>query len=127
MYVQLTIRESRVDVQRDAHLEHGDINFSAGPDRAWLNHRFVDQHGRADSEAAALWLIDSPEVAELLTRTLDAVPRLLVGESAGWEVICITDGLLTRRADISLDKAVLLLQALAPQNVLDYQTHVFGA
>lgn len=126
MYVQLTIRDTRIDVQRDIHLDRGDIDFSAGPDRAWLNHRFVNHGGLADSEAAAIWLIDSPETAGLLAKTLDAVPRLVVGERAGWEVICITDGRLTRRADIGLDQAVLLLQALAAQNLLDYQAHVFG-
>lgn len=33
MYVQLTIRDTRIDVQRDIHLDRGDIDFSAGPDK----------------------------------------------------------------------------------------------
>ncbi|MCY1435604.1 hypothetical protein D9M71_517050 [compost metagenome] len=114
-------------MQRDVHLERSDIIYSEGPDRAWLHHHFTNHRGQADREAAALWVLESPETTQLLATGLGAPKRFMSGEASAWEIVWIAEGQIARRTRIGLDQAVYLLQALAAQNVLDYHAHLFGA
>lgn len=119
---------SLVDVQLDAHLANGDINFAVGPDRAWLEFTSTDAHGRAMVEAAALWLIDTDEAVNALARGLGApIPAKGATSTSGWRVTWIVGGQIAKRAAVTFDQAIFLIEALAAHNLLDYETHLFRA
>jgi len=112
-------RSLSFDVQKDVHLERGEVLVSGGPDRAYL--RLV-----GSEELVALWEIDSPE-------SLGAVEAALVAplpdgsEGRPFNLSVIRDGrLVVRRQPIGVDVAMWLLGVMAAENCLDYAAQVFG-
>lgn len=112
-------REPRFDIQKDVHLERGEVVYSEGPDRAYLRLA-------GSEELIALWEIDTPDAGSAIAAALGA------GLPAGSEVrpfdlSWVRNGQLavSRRA-IGADVAMWLFEALAAENCLDYAAHVFG-
>lgn len=126
MDVLITTRDARVDVQRDTDLIQGMVGFSEGPDRAWLQHTYIDTCERKTTEVAALWLIESTIASRTLASALGAPVSKSPFDPGAWRVDWIIDGRVARSGRLSLDQAVFLIQMLADQNILDYPTHLFG-
>lgn len=122
----LTVRDSNIDVQGDAYLASGAVTVADGPDRAWLQYTNTKSQGNELVEDAALWLLDTRHAVDTLARCLGAPTKGGVVD-AGWRVTWIVDGQVVRRALVSFDQAIFLIEALAPQNLLDYDAHLFGA
>lgn len=127
MNVLISLRDDCVDVQGDTDLMQGRTVFCEGPNRAWLEYTNTNAQGHASAEVAALWLLDTVETASALACVL-GVPEPYKGLAGAncWRVTWIVNGQIARRATLSLDRAVFLIQALADQNLLDYETHLFG-
>lgn len=121
-----------IDPQTDCHLERGDRDYVAGPDRAYL---FLcvpsppDSYGRVVvvEETVALWRVDTPVAAERLAAGLGA-PDPTPCSATPFELTWIRNGqVAVRRKAIGADRALWLIHALKSEDLLDYQTRVFGA
>ncbi|HJW23771.1 MAG TPA: hypothetical protein VJ576_02645 [Rhodocyclaceae bacterium] len=119
------------DIQADSHLERGDVDFVDGPDRAYLylpyrcpgsgNTNGID----AGKELLAIWRVDSA-AAELLATAIGA-PIPIGSKIKPFELTWICAGkIAVKRQPIGADAAMWLIHALASENLLDYQAHLFG-
>lgn len=128
----LSTDELAFDVQTDTDLEHGNIIFSEGPDRAYLYLCAASAAAGGDpaekigGELLALWRVDSVEASMALAAGLGAaLPSAKT--TLPFEVSWIRGGMLAlKRKRISADAAMWLLHGLAAKNLLQYTAHLFG-
>lgn len=126
MEVMFSLKESSFDLQTDVHLERGDVGFSDGPDRAYLHYTYRYPDGREGEEVAAIWVLDAM-AARVLACGLGAGDGQ-VCNTRPWRVTWIKNGAIAvKRATLGLDRAMWLVATLAPQDVLDRDTQLFGA
>ncbi len=124
--------EPAFEVQQDTDLEHGNILFSEGPDRAYLFLCAASAAAGGDpaktigGELLALWRVDSVDASLMLAAGLGAaLPS--AGATLPFEVTWIRGGMLAvKRKAIGADAAMWLLHGLAAQNQLQYTAHLFG-
>lgn len=120
-----------IEPQDDMHLESGGCDYVAGPDRAYLYLCLTlpaDLSGKpvGVQDTLALWRVDTAAAAQALAAGLGA-PDPEPCSSTPFEVTWIRNGqIAVRRKKIGADRALWLLHALAAEDLLDYQTRVFG-
>jgi hypothetical protein len=122
----LTLRfETDFDMQADVELAKKQLNYSEGPDRAYLIYPY-ENRGTTYEEVAALWQLDDAESREMLAAVLGAPdPRATAVKP--WYINWIKNGQLhVHKQPIGIDRGAHLLTTLADYDLLDRRSHLFG-